>query len=69
MTFFPPILLIRKNRIIKKLKECNAFSEHSAVTLQEAGIFHPNTFPKITQKLVKDNIIKVVNENKYYLNK
>ena len=27
MAFFPPIPLIRKNLIVRKLKKCNAFSE------------------------------------------
>ena len=30
MAFFSPIPLIRKNLIIKKLAECNAFSEETA---------------------------------------
>ncbi len=36
MAFFPPIPLIRKNLIIKKLTECNAFSEETAKTFVEA---------------------------------
>ena len=32
MAFFPPIPLIRKNHIIKKLTESNAFSEETAKT-------------------------------------
>ena len=36
MAFFSPIPLIRKNLIIKKLTECNAFSEETAKTFIEA---------------------------------
>ena len=36
MVFIPPIPLIRKNLIIKKLTECNAFSEETAKTFKEA---------------------------------
>ena len=46
MTFFPPIPLIRKNNIIKKLTESNAFSEKTAKTFTEAGIINPNGFNK-----------------------
>ncbi len=46
MAFFPPIPLIRKKLIIKKLTECNAFSEETAKTFSEAGIINPNGFNK-----------------------
>ena len=40
MAFFPPLPLIRKNVIIKKLRACGATSEESAKTLAEAGCGH-----------------------------
>jgi hypothetical protein len=69
MAFFPPIPLIRKNLIIKKLTECNAFSEETAKTFIEAGIINPNGFHKINEKLIKQGILVKTNDNKYYLNK
>ena len=69
MAFFPPIPLIRKNLIIKKLKECNAISEETAKTFSEAGIINPNGFNKITEKLIKQNILVKTKDDKYYLNK
>ena len=69
MTFFPPIPLIRKKLIIKKLTECNAFSEETAKTFVEAGIINPNGFHKINEKLIKQGILVKTNDNKYYLNK
>lgn len=65
--FFPPIPLIRKRRIIKKLTEHKAFSSETAVTFKEAGIINPNAFGRITQKLINDNVIKKADNNKYYL--
>ena len=53
MTFFPPIPLIRKNHIIKKLTESNAFSEKTAKTFTEAGIINPNGFNKQLKHLLK----------------
>ena len=69
MAFFPPIPLIRKNLIIKKLTECNAFSEETAKTFVEAGIINPNGFHKINEKLIKQGILVKTNDNKYYLNR
>lgn len=68
MAFFPPIPLIRKNLIIKKLTECNAFSEEKAKTFNEAGIINPNGFKKITERLIDQKILVRTKDNKYYLN-
>ena len=69
MAFFPPIPLIRKKLIIKKLTECNAFSEETAKTFVEAGIINPDGFHKINEKLIKQGILVRTKDNKYYLNK
>ena len=67
MSFFPPIPLIRKNLIIKKLSACNAFSEATAKTFSEAGIMNPNGFPRITERLLKQKVISRTKDGKYYL--
>lgn len=69
MAFFPPIPLIRKKLIIKKLTECNAFSEETAITFAEAGIINPNGFNKVNEKLVKQKVLIRTKDGKYYLNK
>ena len=69
MAFFPPIPLIRKRIIIKKLTECNAFSEETAKTFSEIGIINPNGFNKINEKLIKQKILSKTKDGKYYLNK
>ena len=69
MTFFPPIPLIRKNNIIKKLTESNAFSEKTAKTFTEAGIINPNGFNKINEILIKQKVLTKTKDGKYYLNK
>ncbi|MBP1547415.1 MAG: hypothetical protein J6A37_12580 [Oscillospiraceae bacterium] len=67
MAFFPPIPLIRRNVIIKKLKACGATSAESAKTLAEAGVINPNGFKRITDKLVETNVIHKTVDGKYYL--
>ena len=69
MAFFPPIPLIRKNLIIKKLTECKAFSEETAKTFAEAGIINPNGFSNITERLINQGTLTRTKENKYYLNR
>ncbi|MBP3840731.1 MAG: hypothetical protein IK997_01245 [Bacilli bacterium] len=69
MAFFPPIPLMRKNLIIKKLTECNAFSEETAKSFCEAGIINPNGFNKVNEKLVKQKVLVKTKEGKYYLNR
>ena len=69
MAFFPPIPLIRKKHIIKKLTECNAFSEETAKSFSAAGIINPNGFKNINEKLIKQKILVRTNDNKYFLNK
>ncbi len=64
-----PALLLRKKRIVKKLQESGAFSETTAKTLQEAGVFNPDAFPKITEELVKEKVLVKTKDNKYYLEK
>ena len=69
MAFFPPIPLIRKRVIIKKLEKCNAFSEETAKTFSEAGIINPNGFSKITERIIQKKVLVRTKDNKYYLNK
>ncbi len=69
MAFFPPIPLIRKHLIIKKLTKCKAFSEETAKTFIEAGIINPDGFNKVNEKLIKEKILVRTKDGKYYLNK
>ena len=69
MAFFPQIPLIRKNLIIKKLTECDAFSEKTAKSFSEAGIINPNGFNKINKRLIKQKVLVKTKDGKYYLNK
>ena len=67
MAFFPPIPLIRRNVIVRKLKVCGATSVETAKTLAEAGVINPNGFKRITDKLVETNVIHKTADAKYYL--
>ena len=65
----PPVLMLRRKMIIRKLSECGAFSEESAVTLKDAGVFNPNAFKGLTKIMEKRNILTQTTDGKYYLNK
>ena len=67
MAFFPPIPLIRKNVILKKLRDCGATSEKTARTLAEAGVINPNGFKHITELLVRQGAIHRTSDIRYYV--
>lgn len=67
MAFFPPIPLIRKNVILKKLRDCGATSEKTARTLAEAGVINPNGFKRITELLVQQDAIHWTSDGRYYI--
>ena len=64
-----PVLLLGRKMIINKLQQIGAISEETAKTLEEAGVFNPNAFPKVNEKLIKDKLLVRTKDNKYYLNK
>ncbi|MDE6031984.1 MAG: hypothetical protein K2G32_10225 [Oscillospiraceae bacterium] len=65
---FPPIPLIRRNHIVRQLKKRDAFSEQTAVTLEEAGVINPNAFSRINDVLVKQGVLSRADGQRYYLN-
>lgn len=66
MAFFPPVPLIRRNMIIKRLKACGAVSPETAKTFREAGVINPNGFARVTEMLVRQGIIHRTADGKYY---
>lgn len=60
--------MLRKKIILKRFKACGAISEESAKTLEEAGVFNPNAFPRVTEDLVKQNKMVKTKSRKYYIN-
>ncbi len=67
MAFFPPVILIRKKVIIKRLRESGATSPETAKTLADAGIINPNVLPGVTERMVKKGIINKTADGKYYI--
>lgn len=53
MLFVPPLPLIRRKAIVKKLRNCGAVSAETAKTLAEAGIINPNVLPGVTERMIK----------------
>ncbi len=67
--FSSPVFLLRKKIIIEKLTKAGAISEVTAKTLEEADVFNPKAFPRLTQNMVKEGILGVTNQKKYYINR
>ena len=65
----PIAFMMRRKMIITKLSECGAFSEKSAVSLEQAGVFNPNAFSGLTKRMEKMNVLTRTKDGKYYLNK
>ena len=65
--FAIPVLMLRQKLILKKLRECKALSEKSAKTLEEAGVFNPDAFPRVLDDLVERKILVKTASEKYYL--
>ncbi|MBR2441662.1 MAG: hypothetical protein IKB20_01120 [Clostridia bacterium] len=66
MAVFPPIPMIRKNAIVRKLKKYGAVSPETAKTLAEIGLVNPNGFKRITQKLIQKGVICQADDGKYF---
>ena len=67
MIFVPPLPLIRRKVIVKKLRNCGAVSAETAKTLAEAGIINPNIFPGVTERMIKKGTINRTTDGKYYV--
>ena len=67
MAFFPPIPLIRKKVIVKRLMACGATSEATAKSLAEAGVINPHGFKRITERLVQSGVIHRTHDERYYV--
>ena len=65
--FVPSALVMRRNLIIKKLKAANATDEDTAVTFAEAGVFNPDAFPRITERMIQQGILAKTADGKYFL--
>lgn len=61
-----PVPLIRRNYVIRKLRECGALSPAIAVTFRQAGIINPNGFQRVTQIMRKRGTLAAVGD-RYYL--
>ena len=67
MAFIPPIAVIRRNLIVRKLRECGAVSPETAKTLREVGVINPDGMWRFTERLVKKRIIKRTDDGRYYI--
>lgn len=65
--FFPPIPLIRRNHIIRRLRACGAVSPLTARTFEEAAIIFPNKFSLVKMKMLRDGRLRQTEDGRYYL--
>lgn len=63
--FVPPISVIRRKKIIKRLIIAGAVTPETAITLDEAGIF--NGIGLIIYRLEDHGILIKVNNDRYYV--
>lgn len=64
---FPPVLLMRRNIIRKRLAEAGATTPEKALTLAEVGVINPYGFRRFTEFLVRKGFIRRTADNRYYL--
>ena len=67
MAFLPSVFYMRKIRIISLLMSANAYSPYTAKRLDEIGLLNPYSFPALTIRMIKKNVISVTSEGKDYL--
>ena len=66
---FPPVLLMRRNIIRKRLAEAGATTPERALTLAEAGVVNPYGVQLFTEVLVRKDFIRRTADNRYYLSR
>ncbi|MBQ8624797.1 MAG: hypothetical protein IJ419_01325 [Agathobacter sp.] len=66
MIYLNPVVL-RRAMIIKRLKKANAISEDTAKTLEEVGVKNPTKMPKVTAVMVKQNVLGMTEDGRYWL--
>lgn len=67
MFFSLSALLMRRKQIIGKLRQCGAVTEAAAVTLADAGVWGPNAFPWLIERLIREGILARTADGRYYL--
>jgi hypothetical protein len=66
MFIIPPFML-RKKTIVSRLRAAGATSAATAKTLEEAGVFYPNSFRRLTENMVAEGVIKTEGNDRYYI--
>ena len=63
--FVPPVAIIRRKRIVKRLLNAGAVTADTAVTLEEAGIF--KGLGLIVSRLETHGVLIKLNNDSYYV--
>ena len=67
MPFIPPIILIRRNHIVDRLKRSGAVSPKTAKSFSDIGVINPGCFRRVTDILLKRSIIRQTEDGKFYI--
>ncbi len=63
--FVPPVAIIRRKRIVKRLLNAGAVTADTAVTLEEAGVF--KGLGLLVSRLETHGVLIKLNNNRYYV--
>ena len=62
-----PVPLIRRNYVLRKLREYGADCPERAVSFREAGVFNPDGFRRVTRRMVRWGLIQTVDGVRYFV--
>ena len=63
-----PVVLIRRNRIVDKLKKAGAFTPQTAVDLEKARVAKSDrSYPGLLKMMLREKDIQETEDGKYYL--
>lgn len=63
-----PVPLIRRNHVIKKLRQAGAVSPETAVTFAAAGIINPGGFRRVTEVMLRRGLLGQTGDRFYLRN-
>ena len=58
---------VRRKKVIKALKEANAYSEDTAVKLEDTTINSPTKFKNVNKYMIKKGQMKQTDDGRFYL--
>ena len=63
----PPILLIRRKHILRRLIASGAVTPDTACTFADAGVINPIAFPAVKKRLIAGGVIGETQDGRYWV--